>query len=415
MKARQLIETCLIERGGQKANHSQEMRDAFATAQAMAHAGKNNTEIQAVTGWFVDKYDKRLRFEVSDSEARLRPPSSKSHFRYACDAQATVDRLNKEEIYDGVPREEAVQALKAYFAKFGEHLNRDQNKALSDALRQRDMALLPEPQDIGHDAASPRSTLYAVLDHPKLYAAYPEIASVTIETAENSPDAQWRGFLKHGRGSEPATIGVVVGRGAEALKHTLMHEIQHWIQDFEGFASGASTEGMASLGRELYTAAARKDGDAMHNVDTAMAKALVAKLSGADKAKLRAAMSEYAVLYATDEELLVDGIRSLENIQPLEFEGITADEQAKMKQTRARARARSERLSSVSSKVYYPTSAYYKAAGEIEARDVADRAVLNQRSLKDCAPYSFENIAPEDAIIMFGRGPKEWAKSILSQ
>ena len=406
-----VAESYLAERGGQKAQISQEMRDAFATAQSMAHAGHNNDYIQAVTGWYVDKYDKRLRFEVPDNEARLRPPASKSWFNAACDAQATIDKLNKEEVYDGVPRQEAAECLTKYFALFSGPFDRFENQAMSAALRQRDMSLLPEPHDLRSSGGA--ATLSQVLDHPKLFTAYPEITSVRIETINPESESRYRGFMRYGTGGEPATIGVVTGRGADATKRTLMHEIQHWIQDYEGFASGASVEGMARLGHELD--ATRERNAAKPWPDDVMARGLVAKLTDADKDKLRSAMADLAELYSTDEELLFDGMRSLGSLPPLEFEGVTAEEQLAMKRLRAKTRTARERQQSVSTKVKSPELAYHRAAGEIEARDVADRSTMDADAQKGLAPYSFENIAPEDALVMFGRGPKEWAKSIVSQ
>jgi hypothetical protein len=55
-----------------------------------------------------------------------------------------------------------------------------------------------------------------------------------------------------------------------------------------------------------------------------------------------------------------------------------------------------------------PYDAYRRTAGEIEARDVQARQSYTPEQRKAVAPYSSENIAKDDAIVMFGgRGPQE--------
>jgi uncharacterized protein YifE (UPF0438 family) len=57
---------------------------------------------------------------------------------------------------------------------------------------------------------------------------------------------------------------------------------------------------------------------------------------------------------------------------------------------------------------------YQKAAGEIEARDVQARQNLTPEQRKATAPYSSENIAEEDAIVMFESGGPQASMSMPS-
>lgn len=50
---------------------------------------------------------------------------------------------------------------------------------------------------------------------------------------------------------------------------------------------------------------------------------------------------------------------------------------------------------------------YRRLAGEIESRDVQARADYTPRQREEIAPYSSENIAPEDAILKFDNGSDE--------
>lgn len=73
-------------------------------------------------------------------------------------------------------------------------------------------------------------TLGEVLDHPELFKAYPELKNLPVKAdMDLAPN---RGtFLSLDEGIEIS---------AHASKSTLMHEVQHAIQDIEGFARGGS-------------------------------------------------------------------------------------------------------------------------------------------------------------------------------
>lgn len=67
-----------------------------------------------------------------------------------------------------------------------------------------------------------------VLDHPELYEAYPGIENIKVKAPTWYPDkgAHWDGST------------IVIGKEAAKDKSTLMHEVQHAIQDREAFAQG---------------------------------------------------------------------------------------------------------------------------------------------------------------------------------
>lgn len=80
------------------------------------------------------------------------------------------------------------------------------------------------------------TTLSTILDHPKLYAAYPDIGSFTVRAIPEGAD--YSGTLILGKKLieiDPAA------KPGEALS-TLLHEVQHGIQEREGFASGGAPE-----------------------------------------------------------------------------------------------------------------------------------------------------------------------------
>lgn len=71
-----------------------------------------------------------------------------------------------------------------------------------------------------------------VLDHPELYKAYPQLKDVTVnyEHAYPGTGAEWDSGLKI----------ITMGKGSHGNQGVLMHEVQHAIQDIEGFAKGGN-------------------------------------------------------------------------------------------------------------------------------------------------------------------------------
>jgi hypothetical protein len=78
------------------------------------------------------------------------------------------------------------------------------------------------------------------LNHPELFRAYPDLAEVKVKLL---PDSD---FGPIGRfNPESNTISLQRKNSAEMLS-TLLHEVQHWVQDYEGFAPGDSRQLFAS-------------------------------------------------------------------------------------------------------------------------------------------------------------------------
>jgi hypothetical protein len=85
--------------------------------------------------------------------------------------------------------------------------------------------------------------LIQILDHPELYDAYPDL-SMTRTRIVIDP-------TREARSGEFTNQGIEVrARSAEEAKEVLLHEIQHTIQEREGWASGGSPSGMESLLRD---------------------------------------------------------------------------------------------------------------------------------------------------------------------
>jgi len=88
-----------------------------------------------------------------------------------------------------------------------------------------------------HDAGPGTTrTLGEIWDHPALYAAYPHLAEMPVEFGEKL------GALgSYSPVNKKITVGKQVLSGDPfSFEQTLAHEVQHAIQDFEGFGKGAT-------------------------------------------------------------------------------------------------------------------------------------------------------------------------------
>jgi hypothetical protein len=255
---------------GIAANTPQFMRDSLSVAQAMAAKGEDSNSIRLVTGWILNPYDRKLRWEIPDNGVRL----------------ATDFDYYQNVLYgDG----NVAEFVKNKFA--------NKSKSFRDKIEK-----FYDPKNVMRNERK-YLPLVAVINHPQLFKAYPDAQFIEVsfnpsESESGSPRGKFSPFL------EKITIRTDVlanaierGRGDDvsSLLRIILHETQHWIQEKEGFASGASPQ---SIGMQRYR----------------------------------------------------------------------------------------------------------MAAGEIEARDVAQRAFMGKKARALWEPYSTDNIAPEDAIVMDVRG-----------
>jgi len=147
------------------------------------------------------------------------------------------------------------------------------------------------------------TTLGEVMDHPDLYAAYPDIKNFQV-TLYDDPQDNVYGSVSDKR--------MRVNIGKPDIEGTLVHEVQHLIQDREGFGKGGSATGQymrgyttkmlesvrASYARQLDEATDDFDrryyGDRVAAMDAAVAAS--SKVRGEVAQKIREARAKYTDL-----------------------------------------------------------------------------------------------------------------------
>lgn len=85
------------------------------------------------------------------------------------------------------------------------------------------------------------ATLSQVLDHPKLYEQYPGLKDLRIQSIDFYKDA--RSQAAYDSSTKTLNVSNELLNNPQELKEAILHEVQHSIQDIEGFAKGGSIQG----------------------------------------------------------------------------------------------------------------------------------------------------------------------------
>lgn len=181
----------------------------------MQKGGADTETIRRETGWFTGA-DGKWRFEVDDS---------RMEFRRDGDAALMQE--------DGYRR---LQELTDKWAKSVEG---------NQELSQEESAEMERLQEEYYDRVwEEKYLLRDFLRHDKLFQAYPQLNFVNI-AFDNLPKGVKGSFRK-------ADNTIVLNRDlfGKALDDTLIHEIQHAIQKIEGFSGGSSPDYWAALDAE---------------------------------------------------------------------------------------------------------------------------------------------------------------------
>nr|DAO14499.1 MAG TPA: Large polyvalent protein associated domain 23 [Caudoviricetes sp.] len=174
-------------------------------AQQMELDGEDAEDIRKETGWFRGA-DYKWRFEIDDSK--------------------TV--WHREGDYGLMLRD-------ATYREYKDLLNKMLYGTLTDEQAARLQTLSKE-----YKGAANRGwkTLGDYLEAPELYRQYPDLQTAPVEFTD---------LGEHTNGAMNRLEGIQLsnrlrGADADSLKRTVLHEVQHWIQNEEGFAGGSNPD-----------------------------------------------------------------------------------------------------------------------------------------------------------------------------
>jgi len=208
---------------------------------------------------------------------------------------------------------------------------------------------------------------------PDLFSAYPRLKSVGFQKLTLPPNAG--GYF------DPISNEIVINRARPQSEQisSLLHEVQHWIQKTENFAEGSDPS------NHLY------------DTDFVLSEVASAKMAEVER--------EIQKLNAEDRQI-GEFFRNIPDSE--KGVGRHVDKSRRLDAISYERRALIERRSAITKpeRDAFALSKYRRSAGEFESRDVQARQSYTPEQRKAIAPYSSENIAKEDAIVMRGGGPQ---------
>jgi hypothetical protein len=198
----------------------------------------------------------------------------------------------------------------------------------------------------------------SVVQHDELFRAYPELARNPVERAPPRYG---------GEGSfDPATgeIAIHPRLDDDRARATLLHELQHAVQNDEGFARGGSLIGSVvnNDARKVFAKLYKERLDAILDPGTLEG---FARGAGFDN------VAEAKPFYD----------QHVKNLAEMRRKGVPSHLDRMAQETAQR-------------------QTYERMAGEVEARDVQSRADFAPDQRAATAPYSSQGIAPEDMIVL---------------
>ena len=282
---------------------------ALATAQQRIAAGEGAEAVRQETGWH-KAADGRWRFEIDDSDASLKKPFPRKGQRWG-DVHASVLAARAKEGEAGI-------------------------------------------------------TLGDMLDHPALFAAYPRLAQLPV-TTQRGIGASYA----VGSATSPAEIGIGEDVQMVNVVSELLHEIQHGIQEIEGFARGGSPK----------TIEAQQTRDMVRMKFLESDPDYLAAVEWLDR---------------REAEILDAGLDEAETISQLNALDPRAREMSPAYKEMAEARERLGRYGMRS-----PTDAYRALAGETEARNTQARQKLTAAERRATSPEATADVKASDVIVVF--------------
>ena len=193
--------------GGLKAETAD--KSALEKAMELEKDGTDSEKIRKETGWFKG-YDGKWRFEIDNSELELKTDIEKNR---AAAIELAKMKVKSAELEEKIVNDTATKAEE------NEYYNLDEKM-----IEYRKGVKLSD-----------------VINHPKLFEAYPQLKNVDVYYEISSAN---RGVYS----SNGNVIMLNPMHTIDEQKEAIIHEIQHAIQGIENFANGSNLEYWKNLG-----------------------------------------------------------------------------------------------------------------------------------------------------------------------
>ena len=366
-------------------------KESLSTAKEMEKGGTDAETIRQKTGWFRGA-DGKWRWEIDDSDMKLRFESGLYDYDTELREKTHAwDRLTNRELTDEQRRDladyqrstERGEADEALYEKLTREFGGDFEK----------WALTLETMKEAAKSIPNYTTLGELVDAPALFATYPDMKNMDV-TFQNLERGQNGGYSRR---FDSIELSRDLKNRPEALLNSLTHEVQHAIQQREGFTPGANLKYWNRKLEEGY------DGrDAETRREGARLREQYEQMKANDPEFMRS-MEELNAMAPTVPRGKVD-MDTWEQVEPDPPEWVRFDERRDQLEEKYGDRvwdyfslrdsidrnARDSRL---------PGALYRDTAGEIEARDAAARRGLTVEERRNRKP----DTGDENTVFADGR------------
>jgi hypothetical protein len=357
------------------------------------------------TGWFQGK-DNQWRFEISDAEAATYRDIDEKIKQLRAQKDFTKQEIKETKEYLEKKAKEAESTWAEYVATsdgarvFGDL--QDLQDILAVDIKELDR-LSTEASYLVDPDPNVTYRLERVLNHPKLFAAYPHLRNVRVRLEyDKNQVARVKGyFLYNAAAADPQIVLTAIDK--DAMMEGLLHEIQHAVQKKEGFARGGSQEEI----KDALVRANKEYTNTMSRLeDSPAAEELIQEFKDTFKADLPAAvfLPSAVNMVATDalaeEAQQFNAAISREDMVEWLLEHPTYKILAQELQDAASARE-----SKVGTAIQRgPYQTYRALAGETEARNVERRRLMSEDARANVAPEVSQDIPFSEQIVIFEDG-----------
>ena len=365
------------EQGAERADHAEEVStrlDNLSVAREMEAEKKDAKAIKMATGWERGA-DGKWRYEIADMKEFDRNGNllyRKHHPDYARYIELQDKDLNNlfedgEELTDKEREEYEVLSKKYESDKFG-----------------------GEKLDNNH-------TLEAYVDAPELFKAYPELKDVgfRFEDTGGNEIASYR-YISSVFEVDKDDVGEIVVNTGKVSKNTrtrevksaVLHEIQHAIQEIEGFARGGNPKSM----QERFEAA-KKEWRARAWADALRDKADEMGEHYNQAAVEKALIDEYKEMGMDNDEWMPNKEIRIKGFNYFARGYSDRSMDADIKNFRLAESTRAD---------FSPYVEYSKLGGEVESRNVEHRMNMTPEERRASLAAETEDVSREDQIFLFG-------------
>ena len=373
------------EKGAAAADHADEVNtrlDNLSVAREMEAEKKDAKAIKMATGWERGA-DGKWRYEIADMKEFDRNGNllyRKHHPDYA----RYIELQDKE--------------LKNLFEE-GEELT-DKEREEYEALSKK-----YESDTFGGEKLDNNHTLEAYVDAPELFKAYPELKNVGLrfENTGGNEIASYR-YISSVFDVDKDDVGEIVVNTGKVSKNTrtrevksaVLHEMQHAIQEIEGFAGGGSPKSM-----QKRFEAAKEEWRARAWADALRYKADEMGEHYNQAAVEKALIDEYKEMGMDNDEWMPDRETRMKGFNYFARGYADRSMDSDIKNFRLNESTRAD---------FSPYVEYTRLGGEVESRNVESRMGMSAEERRASLAAETEDVSREDQIfLMSGDGGRSYS------